>query len=124
LQLVPFPDSPDAEKDLRDLALAWEFLANSCVEPARPEAGRLLRRSAAEFPNDAPTLAALCYENQIQGNIPEARNLYRRAVASDPDLIDAVTNLAVIEAQDGHPDEAIGLLQTPLDEHPEGARPE
>ncbi len=33
--------------------------------------------------------------------IPEARELYRRALILDPDLIDAADNLGVIEAQSG-----------------------
>src|SRR5579864_53162 len=118
LQLVPFPDSREAEDDLRDLALAWESLANTGTEAARPQAEQLLRRSAAQFPNDAATLAALGYEDQIQGDIRGAQMLYHRALALDPDLIDAATNLGVIEAQNGNFSSAINLLRGAFDRAP------
>jgi len=39
------------------------------------------------------------------------RELYRRALALDPNLIDASTNLGVLEAQSGHLSEAVKLWQ-------------
>ncbi|MGH9529911.1 MAG: tetratricopeptide repeat protein [Terriglobales bacterium] len=109
-RLVPFPDSPEAEDDLRDLALAWESLADSGNEAARPQAQTMLKRSAVKFPDDAPTLSALGYEEQMHGDISGARTLYQRALASDPNLIDAASNLGVIEAQSGNFSVAIKLL--------------
>lgn len=111
LRIVPFPDSPEAEDDLRDFALAWESLANEGTDAARAQARELLRGSASQFPNDAETLSALAYEEQLQGNLSEAQRLYQRALAGDPNLIDAMTNLGVIEAQSGDLHEAIKLLQ-------------
>ncbi len=35
LRLVPFPDSAEAEHDVRDLALAWQSLANDGMEGGR-----------------------------------------------------------------------------------------
>lgn len=118
VQLVPFPDSRDSEDDLRDMALAWESLANTGVEAARTEAEQLLRRSSTQFPNDTPTLAALGYEEQTHGHLAEARDLYRRALALDPDLIDAATNLGVIEAREGHFSQAVALLQGAFERAP------
>jgi Flp pilus assembly protein TadD len=118
LQLVPFPNSREAEDDLRDLALAWESLANTGTEAARPQAEQLLRHSAAQFPNDAATLAALGYEDQIHGDVRGAQNLYQRALALDPDLIDATTNLGVIEAQSGNIPAAINLLRAAFERAP------
>jgi tetratricopeptide (TPR) repeat protein len=118
LQLVPFPDSPEAEKDLRDLALAWESFANTGVDGARSEAREMLRRSAAQFPGDAPTLSALGYEEQMRGEIAQARDLYRQALAGDPSLLDAGTNLGVIEAETGNFPEAINLLESAFERAP------
>jgi Flp pilus assembly protein TadD len=116
--LVPFPDSPAAEADTRDLALAYESLANSGEEGARSEAERILRRSLAESPNDAATLSALAYEEQTHGDVTGARSLYQRALAVDPDLIDARTNLGVIEAQNGDFLESIKLLRGAFERAP------
>jgi Flp pilus assembly protein TadD len=116
--LVPFPDSREAEDDLRDLALAWETLANTGVEPARARARQLLRRSATAYPNDAPTLAALGYEEQADGNLGEARVLYRRALAVDPTLTEAATNLGVIEAESGDYPSAIEVLRSAFERSP------
>lgn len=118
LELVPFPNSREAEGDLRDLALAWESLANTGPAEARSRAEQLLRRSSVLNPNDAPTLAALGYEEQIHGNVRDAQNLYRRALAADPNLIDAATNLGVIEAQEGDFDAAIGVLRGAFERAP------
>lgn len=117
-ELVPFPDTKEAEDDLRDLALAWESLANSGMSAAWPEAEAMLRRSAARLPDDAATLAALGYEDQVRGNLTEARMLYQRALAADPDSIDAATNLGVIEAQRGNLPLAATLLQGAFERAP------
>jgi predicted CXXCH cytochrome family protein len=118
LRLVPFPDSREAEDDLRDLALAWESLANTGVEAARPQAEQMLRRSATQFPNDARTLSALGYEDQVRGDIVGARTSYQRALASHPNLIGAATNLGVIAAQSGNFPLATKLLQGAFDSAP------
>ena len=118
LRLAPFPDSREAEDDLRDLALAWESLANTGMEAARPQAEQFLRRSVAQFPNDATTLAALGYEDQIHGDIRGAQTLYQRALTLNPDLIDATTNLGVIEAQNRNLPAAIKLLQRTFERAP------
>lgn len=118
LGLAPFPDSQEAEDDLRDFALAWESLANSGMSAARPEARAMLKRSAARFPNDAATLAALGYEDQVHGDLAGARMLYQHALAVDPSSIDSATNLGVIEAQSGNLPEAVKLLQSAFERAP------
>ncbi|HZR65630.1 MAG TPA: tetratricopeptide repeat protein [Terriglobales bacterium] len=110
-RLVPFPESQEAENDLRDFALAWESLANEGIEAARAKALELLRRSTVQFPDDAETISALAYEEQLQGNISDAQKLYQGALARDPNLIDVMTNLGVIKAQAGDFPDAIKLLQ-------------
>jgi predicted CXXCH cytochrome family protein len=111
LRLVPFPDSPEAEGDIRDLALAWELLADRGMDEARPQAKEMLRRAAVQFPDDVSVLAALSYAEQKHGAINAARDLYRRALALDPDSTDAATNLGVIEAQSGNLSDATRLWQ-------------
>jgi len=118
LGLAPFPDSKEAEDDLRDFALAWESLANSGMSAARPEAYAMLKRSAARFPDDAATLAALGYEDQVHGDLAGARTLYQHALSADPNSIDAATNLGVIEAQRGNLSEAVKLLQSAFERAP------
>jgi hypothetical protein len=110
-RLIPFPDSAEAEHDVRDLALAWQSLANGGMEAAEPHAEALLRSAVAEFPNDPDLLSALAYVEQRHGLTAPARELYRRALAVNPDLIDAATDLGVIEAQTGHLREAVELWQ-------------
>ncbi|MBZ5652866.1 MAG: hypothetical protein LAO18_20550 [Acidobacteriia bacterium] len=110
-RLVPFPDSAAAEQDLRDLALAWQALANDGVEAAEPHAEGLLRTAVAEFPLDPDLLSALAYVEQRHGLTAQASELYRRALAVDPDLIDAATDLGVIEMESGHLREAVEIWQ-------------
>jgi Cytochrome c554 and c-prime len=112
LRLVPFPDSPQTEHDLRDLALAWQALAISGMEAAEPHAEALLRSAVAEFPRDPELLTALGYVDQKHGLLNQARDLYQQALAIDPDLIDAADNLGVIEAETGHMREAAELWQS------------
>jgi len=116
--LMPFPDSQEADDDLRDLALAWESLANSGMSEARPRAEAMLGRSAARFPDDPATLSALGYEKQLHGDTAGARALYQRALASDANLIDATTNLGVIEAQSGDFPQAAKLFQAAFERAP------
>ena len=108
LRLVPFPDSPEAEHDLRDLALAWQALANGGMEAAEPHAEALLRSAVAESPRDPELLSALAYVEQKHGLTGE---LFRRALAVNPDLIDAATDLGVIDAESGHLREAVELWE-------------
>jgi Cytochrome c554 and c-prime len=102
LRLVPFPDSPQAEQDERDLALAWESLAASGVKAAEPQAEALLRSAVSDFPKDAEILTALGYIDRKHGLLDQARELYEQALTVDPDSIDAAGNLGVIEAETGH----------------------
>ncbi len=110
-RLVPFPDSAEAEQDVRDLALAWQSLANAGMEGAETHAESRLRSAVAEFPNDPDLLTALAYVEQRHGLSAQARELYRRALAVNPELIDAAADLGVIEAESGHLHEAAELWQ-------------
>lgn len=110
-KLVPFPYTSEAQHDERDLALAWQSLADTGMEAAGPEAERLLRSAVKQFPNDPALLSALGYVEQGRGRTDRALDLYRRALAIDPDSIDVLNNLGVIEAKAGHTREALKLWE-------------
>ncbi len=116
--LVPFPDSKEAEKDLRDKALAWETLAESGNEAAAKPAEQLLRKALAESPKDPALLSALGYSEQKHGHTKESLELYQRALAADPNLIDAANNLGVLDAKSGHMREAVALWEEAFQREP------
>lgn len=120
-RLVPFP-SQKSDDDVRDLALAWESLVNSGMTAAAPEAERLLRSAADKTPNDPVLLSALGYSAQNKGDLDRARGLYEKALAVDPMLIDAATNLGAIEANGGHLREALKLWQDAFQRAPGQSR--
>jgi tetratricopeptide (TPR) repeat protein len=121
-QLVRFPDSQKTGDDVRDLALAWESLVNGGMTAAAPETERLLRSALEQSPNDPVLLSALGYFAQQKGEIDHARALYEKALAIDPTLIDAGTNLGVIEANRGHLREAVRLWQDAFQRAPGQSR--
>jgi Flp pilus assembly protein TadD len=98
--------------------LAWESLAEDGVLEAASQAGRFLRLAATQSPNDPVVLSSLAYVEFKQGAINHAQELYRKALALDPTLIDAATNLGVIEARSGHVRSAIDLWQGAFDRAP------
>ncbi len=110
-RLVPFPDSPEAEHDNRDLALAWANMAENGDAAELKQAEKLLQKAVQESPKDAALLSSLGYVEQRRGAISDARESYQRALAQDPNLLDAATNLGVIEANSGHLGEAVKLWQ-------------
>jgi Tfp pilus assembly protein PilF len=117
-RLVPFPESREADEDIRDMALAWESLADGGMQAARPQAERTLRQAAARFPNDPKILSALGYVEQERGAIDHAKDLYQRALTLDPTLIDAATNLGAIDARSGQLRAAVTLWQSAFDRAP------
>jgi tetratricopeptide (TPR) repeat protein len=110
-QLARFPYSKAPDRDVRDLALAWQSIVDSGMTTAQPHAERLLRQAVAENPDDSAVLSALGYVEQTSGAKARAVKLYEKALALDPSLIDAATNLGVLNAQSGHLDEAVRLWQ-------------
>ena len=110
-RLIPFPDSPAAENDLRDQALAWEAMVESGDDAAAKTAEQLLRKALAESPDDLALLSALGYVEQKHGHTNESLELYQRALARDANLIDAATNLGVLDAKSGHMREAVALWE-------------
>ena len=110
-RLAPFPDSPEAEHDNRDMALAWATMAENGDAAVLKQAEHLLREAVQESPKDAALLSSLGYVEQRRGAINDAREFYQRALAQDPNLLDAATNLGVIEAKGGHLREAVTLWE-------------
>jgi tetratricopeptide (TPR) repeat protein len=109
-KLVPFPHSHQSDSDLRDDALAWESVAESGLKSAEAEAERLLRLALLKS-SDPALLSAMGYIEQKHGATDRARELYQKALAIDPNLTDAATNLGVLEAKSGHMREAVTLWQ-------------
>jgi tetratricopeptide (TPR) repeat protein len=97
-RLVPFPDT-ETEPDPRDLALAWDSVVESGMSAAEPQARDLLSKALKQTPDDPTLLSALAYAEQRRGSTEQARELYQKALAKDSSLVDAATNLGVIEAQ-------------------------
>ena len=110
-RLVPFPDTPEAERDNRDMALARASMAENGDAAVVKQAEQLLRKAVQESPKDAALLSSLGYVEQRRGAINDAREFYQRALAQDPNLLDAATNLGVIEANSGHLREAVTLWE-------------
>ena len=116
--LVPFPPSDDATKDLRDYALAWQSIVNSGMTMAEPKAEQLLRAALQKAPNDPALLSALGYIAQERGDLNQARSFYKKALGQDAALVDASTNFGVLEAQQGNTAEAIKLWQSAFERAP------
>ena len=83
-QLVAFPKSKDTERDVRDLALAWQSIVDSGMTVEQPQAEKLLRQAVVQFPNDTAVLSALGYVEQKQGANDRARELYQQGARNRP----------------------------------------
>jgi len=116
--LVPFPRSSQTEQSERELALAWQSLVDSGMTMAQPKADRLLQAVLRLSPQDPSLLSALAYSAQKRGDYTEARALYKSALQNDPNSIDAATNLGVLEATQGNPQQAIQLWQDAFERAP------
>jgi Flp pilus assembly protein TadD len=116
-RLVPFPNTK-TEPDPRDLTLAWNSVAENGMSAAEPQARELLSNAVKQFPNDPALLSALAYSEQRRGSTEQARELYKRALAKDSTLVDAATNLGVIEAQAGDLPDAMKLWQNAFQRTP------
>jgi hypothetical protein len=69
---------------LRDLALAWQALANDGVESAEPHAESLPRNVVTDFPNDPDLLSALAYVEQEHGLTAQASELLSEGAGREP----------------------------------------
>jgi predicted CXXCH cytochrome family protein len=103
----------------RDLAMAWQSLAEEGMEYAVPEAEKYLRTALAVQPDDATLLTAMGFVAQKRGEIQQAKSMYEKALEKDPLATVAATNLGVIAAQAGELDRAIALWKAAFDLQPE-----
>jgi Flp pilus assembly protein TadD len=104
--------------DARDLALAWEAIAQEGHSSAAIEAERYINQAVVEHPDDPVLLDSLAFIAQRRGDAEKARALYEHALQADPKLIDAAANLGVIEARAGHLDRAVTLWQDAFNRAP------
>jgi tetratricopeptide (TPR) repeat protein len=109
-RLVAFPESKTAP-DARDIALAWDSIVQSGMSMAEPRARELLFKAVRQSPDDPALLSALAYDEQQRGAIARAKELYTKALGLDATLVDAATNLGVIEARAGELQDAMKLWQ-------------
>lgn len=116
-KLIPFPDTK-TKPDIRDLALAWNSIAENGMSAAEPQARELLSEAVKQSPEDSDLLSALAYAEQRKGSTKHARELYEKALAKDSTLVDAATNLGVIEAQSGDLQGALQLWQNAFQHTP------
>jgi hypothetical protein len=118
LRLEAFPASEASGTTTRDLALAWQTLAERKVQGAASKAEEYLRKAIKERPEDPVLLSALGYVEQQHGRENEARELYQRTLKIDPLANEAATNLGVLEARAGHLEEAVRLWQRAFERMP------
>lgn len=117
-QLRRFPPTNTKDGD-RDLAMAWQSLADEGVRPAALEAQKYLRTALAEQPDDAFLLTSMGFAAQKRGEIQQAKLLYEEALEKDPLATVAAANLGVIAAQTGDINRAIALWKLAFDHQPE-----
>jgi len=110
-KLVAFPGSAASAVTTRDLALAWETLAQRGVAGAGEQAKEYLDKAVKENPDDALVLSALGYIEQERGHEREAKEFYERALKVSPLDGDAATDLGAIEARSGNLRRAVELWQ-------------
>jgi tetratricopeptide (TPR) repeat protein len=110
-KLEAFPPGEAMDVSTRDLALAWETLAQRHITGSSRQAEEYLRKAVKERPDDAVLLSALGFVEQQNGHDKEARELYERALRVDPLANDAATNLGALEARAGNLRRAVQLWQ-------------
>ncbi len=107
----PAPATPAAVPagSARDLALAWESIAQEGHASASIEAERYLNQAIVENPDDPVLLDSLAFFAQSRGDVAKARQFYEHALQVEPTMIDAAANLGVIEARAGNFNRAAAL---------------
>jgi Tetratricopeptide repeat/Cytochrome c554 and c-prime len=116
--LESFPPSAATANNLRDLALAWQSIVDSGMSMAQPRAAQLLHDALRDSPSDPALLSAAAYVALQQHDVQQARELYQKALNLNPQLVDASSNLGVLEAQKGNMAESIKLWQSAFDRAP------
>jgi len=117
-RLTAFPAADSPLVTSRDLALAWETLAESNREGAQHQAQQSVRKALKQRPDDPRLLSAMGFIDQQHGHDKEARDLYKRALRIDPLANDVATNLGALEARAGNSKRAVELWQAAFERVP------
>jgi tetratricopeptide (TPR) repeat protein len=115
--LLRFPPMQEPA-DSRDIALAWQSLAEEGLPEAERQVEASLRHAIADRPNDSALLTALAFATQKKGDLQQAKSLYERALEEEPLDNVAAANLGVIAAQTGEMDKAIKLWSAAFQRQP------
>jgi len=110
-RLEAFPKSTASLLSARDMALAWEALAQRRFRSADRHSEEYLRKALQESPDDARLLSSYAFVEQQQGKNDEARGLYQRALQLRPRANTAAANLGILEARSGDLKDAVKLWQ-------------
>jgi Tfp pilus assembly protein PilF len=110
-RLDAFPGDAASLVTTRDLAMAWETLAERGVSGADRKAEEFLRKALKETPDDPRLLSDYAFEEQKHGHEREARDLYQHALQARPSANTAATNLGILEARMGGLQHAVRLWQ-------------
>ena len=111
VRLDAFPSDAASLVTTRDLAMAWETLADRGVPGADRKAEEFLRKALKENPDDPRLLSDYAFEEQKHGHEREARDLYQHALQARPSANTAATNLGILEARTGDLQQAVRLWQ-------------
>lgn len=109
--LASFPEGDAGLSSSRDLALAWQILAERGVDGAAHRAEDSLRNALKENPDDPELLTALAFDEQGHGHSKQAADLYEHALKIDPLNDNAATNLGMVEARAENLRAAVELWQ-------------
>jgi predicted CXXCH cytochrome family protein len=116
LKLFPATEEP---ANIRDLTLAWVALAEGGSRDASIQGEKLLPQALQQAPDDPALLTALGFVEQRRKELDKAREHYEHALRVDPLLVDAASNLAVLEANAGHLERAITLWRPAFERAPQ-----
>jgi Tfp pilus assembly protein PilF len=117
-RLEAFPSNAASLVTTRDLALAWETLAERGVSGADRDAEEFLRKALKETPDDPRLMSSYAFVEQKHGKPKEARELYQHALQLRPNANTAATNLGILEAQTGDLQQAVQLWQRAFERVP------
>ena len=110
-RLEVFPQNAASLVTTRDMALAWQALAQRGVAGADRQSEEYLRKALQETPNDARLLSSYAYVEQHRGKNKEARDLYQHALQLRPRTNTAAANLGILDARSGDLQDAVKLWQ-------------
>jgi hypothetical protein len=110
-RLEAFPADAGSLITTRDLAIAWEALAERGVPGADRKAEEFLRKALKETPDDPRLLSSDAFEEQKHGHDKKAQALYQHALQVRPSANTAATDLGILEARAGDLQNAVRLWQ-------------